>query len=77
VLLNVLSVRSSIGKIVPKTRASAKSVALSGPLVSGLSDFKVGLTLYLFQVFPNPFREFIFADVTRSYANDRLILVLR
>ena len=41
------------------------------------NDYYVGLTFYLFQVFPNPLREFIFTDITRSDANIGLILVFR
>jgi len=41
------------------------------------NDYYVGLTFYLFQVFPNPLREFIFTDIIRSDANNGLILVFR
>ena len=41
------------------------------------NDYYVGLTFYLFQVFPNPLREFIFTYITRSDANNGLILVFR
>jgi hypothetical protein len=41
------------------------------------NDYYVGLTFYLFQVFPNPMREFIFTDITPSDANNGLILVFR
>ena len=41
------------------------------------NDYYVGLIFYLFQVFPNPLREFIFTDITRRDANNGLILVFR
>ena len=42
-----------------------------------VKDYYVGLTFNLFQIFPNPLREFIFNDITRSNPYDRLILVCR
>ena len=51
--------------------------AYRNPQAPEVNYYYVGLTFYLFQVFPNPMREFIFTDVTPSDANNGLILVFR
>ena len=47
------------------------------PRVADVKNYYVGLTFYLFQVLPNPLREFFFTDIIRRNPYDRLILVFR
>ena len=71
---------------MPVNSNNAKSIEIFGipglpayrnPQAPEENDYYVGLTFYLFQVLPNPLREFFFTDIIRRNPYDRLILVFR